>query len=207
MKRLMTRMKPQTNKQVDGANHTGRAEGALSLGFNDLATVVNGRENEDVSLKPFEKCFTRESILGSWRKVGFVPFTRMCLTNKKVCHELGQQQANVALEELKEKYDALLARSKDNGLNAGVFSATIHVASWAKRVTDDAEQVKKLLETKGAFSASSIWNICGSRIGNSRVTLQAQKEQLAIDAAKAAAHCRTELIGNKRSWQMHRELL
>ena len=176
-----------TDEQVDGANHTGRAEGALSLGFNDLATVVNGRENEDVSLKPFEKCFTRESILGSWRKVGFVPFTRMCLANKKVRHELGQQQANVALEELKEKYDALLARSKDNGLNAGVFSATIPVASRAKRVSDDAEQVKKLLEMKGAFSASSIWNICGSRIGNSRITLRAQKEQLAIDAAKAAA--------------------
>jgi hypothetical protein len=78
---------------ADGAN-TGRAEGVLSLGFNDLATVVNGRENDDVSLKPFDKCFTKEKILGSWRKVGFIPFTRSCLSNKRVRHELGQQQKN-----------------------------------------------------------------------------------------------------------------
>jgi hypothetical protein len=62
------------HEETDGANTVaGRTEGLLSLGFDDLATVVNGKEGEDVSLRPFDKCFTRENILGSWRKVGFVP--------------------------------------------------------------------------------------------------------------------------------------
>jgi hypothetical protein len=115
----------------------------------------------------------------------------MCLKNKKVRHELGQQEKNVEIEELKEEYDDLIALSKDDGINAGLFDAYIPVASRAKRVEDDAEQVKKLLATRGAISTSTIWNVCGSRIGNSRITLQAQKEQLAIDAAKAAAQLQT----------------
>jgi hypothetical protein len=98
----------------------------LSLGFNDFATVVNGKENKDVSLKPFNKCVAKESILRLWRKVDSVPTTRMCVTNKKVRHELGQQQANIALVELKEMCDGLLALSKDNGLKDGVFLATSH---------------------------------------------------------------------------------
>lgn len=39
-----------------GTNYTRRTEGVLSLGFDDLATVVNGKEkNEDVSFNPFDK--------------------------------------------------------------------------------------------------------------------------------------------------------
>jgi hypothetical protein len=38
-----------------GANNTKRTEGVLSLGFGDLATVVNGRENEDLLLNQFDK--------------------------------------------------------------------------------------------------------------------------------------------------------
>ena len=85
----------------------------------------------------------------------------------------------------------LFALSNDDGINAGLFAAYIPVASRAKRVDNDAEQVKKLLATRGDFSTSTIWNMCGSRIGDSRVTLQAQKEQLVIDAAKAAAQLQT----------------
>ena len=115
-----------------------------------------------------------------------------CLKNKKVRHELGQQEKNDEIEELKEEYDDLIALSNDDGINDGLFDAYISVASPAKRVEDDApEQVKKLLTTRGAFSTSTIWNVCGSRIGNSRVTLQAQKEQLAINAAKTAAQLQT----------------
>lgn len=85
--------------------------------------------------------------------------------------------------------------SNEDGINAGIFAASIPVTRRVlKRVEDDAEQGRKLNETKGAaFSASSLWNVCGSHIGNSRIsTLQAQKAQLAIDAAKAAAQLRNK---------------
>ena len=67
----------------------------LSLGFDDLATIVNGKEDDDVSMKPFTKNFTEEKIVRAWAKIGFVPFTRNCLHDKKVRHELGQADANV----------------------------------------------------------------------------------------------------------------
>ena len=66
----------------------------LSLGFDDMAIIVNGKETNLLSMKPFAKSFTKESILSAWQKIGFVPFTRKCLENKRVRHELGQTDAN-----------------------------------------------------------------------------------------------------------------
>ena len=51
----------------------------MTLGFEDLATIVNGNSDDDVSRRPFDKNFTKEKILQAWCKVGFVPFTRHCL--------------------------------------------------------------------------------------------------------------------------------
>ena len=71
-------------------------------------------------------------------------------------------------------------------MNAGVFDATIPVAARTQRVTDEDEQVKALLESKTAFSASGLWNTCGTRIGNAHVVLRAQKEQVELEAEKSA---------------------
>ena len=72
------------------------------------------------------------------------------------------------------------------GLNPAVFDGAILVAKHVERCEDQEEQVKQLLAQQGAFSASALWNISGSRVGNSGVALIAQKAQLALDAAKAA---------------------
>ena len=72
------------------------------------------------------------------------------------------------------------------GLNPGVFNGAIPVAWHVARVEDKDEQVKQLLAQKGAFSASALWNICGTRVGNAGITLKAQKAQLALVAAKVA---------------------
>jgi hypothetical protein len=73
------------------------ASSILSLGFDDLATIANGRETDMLSMKPFAKSFTKKRIVSAWEKTGFVLFTRKCLENKKVCHELGQTDANEEL--------------------------------------------------------------------------------------------------------------
>lgn len=52
--------------------------------------------------------------------------------------------------------------------------------------------MKKLLETKNAFSASGLWNYFGTRIGNASVVLRAQKAQVDIEAAKNAAQARSQ---------------
>ena len=51
--------------------------------------------------------------------------------------------------------------------------------------------MKALLETKSAFSASGLWNICGSRIGNANVVLRAQKQQIGLEAQKAAVQAQS----------------
>jgi hypothetical protein len=159
----------------------------ITLNFEDLATVVNGKEGDDILLKPFAKVFTRDQILRSWAKIGFVPFTRECIQNKKVRSELGQHVANDELECLQGKYDVLVTKAETAGFNPGIFDAAIPVAKHVERAEDEDEQVRLLLEQKGAFSSSALWNICGTRVGNAGVVIRAQREQLAVEAAKVAA--------------------
>ena len=74
----------------DNARIAAAAAGSiLALGFEDLAVIVNGRADDDVSTQPFNKCFKKDKIVQAWQKIGFVPFTRNCLSDKKVRHELG----------------------------------------------------------------------------------------------------------------------
>jgi hypothetical protein len=50
-----------------------------------------------------------------------------------------------------------------------------------------------LLAQKGAFSASALWNICGTRVGNAHVALRAQKEQIAKNDAKISKQSQSRL--------------
>ena len=180
---VMRKIKERGERQ--GTEDPGPA--IVSLGFEDLSTIVDGNDGDDVSMKPFSKCFTTDKVLRAWNKIGFVPFTRKCLYDKKVRHELGQDDANDELECLQEYYDGLVSNAENKGANRGVFNASIERVRKLDRAIDEDEQVRRLVASKGAFSASSLWTVCGSRVGNSRVTLRAQREQMAIDEAKANA--------------------
>ncbi len=114
------------------------------------------------------------------------------MKNKKVRQELGQHENDHSLEELQVTYEDLVIRAEEHGLNAGIFDGRIPVAKHVEREADEEEQVKKLLATKGSFSASALWNVCGTRIGNASIVLRAQKEQLAIDAEKIASQSHTK---------------
>ena len=89
---------------------------------------------------------------------------------------------------MKAYYDGLLSNAENMGANRGVFNASIERVRKLDRAIDDDEQVRRLVASKGAFLATSLlWTVCESRVGNSRVTLRAQREQMAIDEAKANA--------------------
>jgi hypothetical protein len=172
----------------NGATGAAVVSTPLSIGFEDLSIVVNGYDDDPIDMKPFNKFFTKERIVSSWERVGFVPFTRNCLKHKKVRHEIGEQgeAKSAELEDLQDQYDHLVKLARRRGFNAGVFDASIPVAKRMERVVDEEEQVKQLLETKSAFSAGGIWNICGTRIANANVILRAQKQQVALEAEKSA---------------------
>ena len=153
----------------------------LNLDFNDLATIVNGRPDDDARDRPFDCHFTKEKILWSWAKVGFVPFTRNCLNNKRVRKELGQHTADEGLENLQRKYDLLVNVIEGNGFNPGIFDAAIPTASHVERAQTEEAQAEELVKSQKAFSASGQWNHCESRIGNAGVTIRAQKKQLELN--------------------------
>jgi hypothetical protein len=133
------------------------------LGFEDLSTIVDGNDGDDVGMKPFSKCFTTDKVLRAWNKIGFVPFTRKCLYDKKVRHELGQDDANVELENLQEDYAGLVSNAESCGASKGVFNASIERVRKLDRAIDEDEQVRQLVATRGAFLAGSLWTTCKSR--------------------------------------------
>jgi len=106
---------------------------------------------------------------------------------------LGQQErGDESLEELQVQYDRLVEVAEEHGLNAGVFDCRIPIAQQhIECEADEADQVRQLLAKKGSFSASALWNVCGTRIGNASVVLRAQREQLALDVQKIAAQSQT----------------
>jgi len=152
----------------------------LNLDFNNLATIVNGRPKDLARDRPFNFNFMKEKILWLRAKVGFVPFTRNCLHNKRVRKELEQRNKDEGLENLQLRYDILVDSVEENGFNPGIFDAAIPTAAQVKRAETEEEQVEELIKA-GVFSASGQWNHCESRIGNAGVTLRAQKRQLKIN--------------------------
>ena len=173
----------------------------LNLDFNDLATIVNGQPDDEVTDRPFDCHFTREKILWSWKKVGFVPFTRNCLTNKRVRKELGQYTKDEGLENLQFQYDVLVdVIEGKHGFNPGIFDAAIPTAAHVERANTEAEQVEDLLKAGKVFSASGQWNFCESRIGNAGVTIKAQKKQLEINEQAR------QRVANKKDEAHHKAL-
>jgi hypothetical protein len=165
----------------------------LNLDFNDLATVVNGTPDDEPRNKPFDSIFTEEKILRSWAKVGFVPFTRNCLKDKKVRKELGQRKADEQLENLQRRYDLLVDSFEGDGFNAGIFDLEIPTAAHVIRAEPEDKQAEELVENGKAFSVAGQWNHCQSRIGNAGVTIRAQKMQLELNET-----ARTK-VANKKS--------
>jgi hypothetical protein len=113
----------------------------LNLDFNDLARIVNGKPEDDGCDRPFDWIFTKKKILGSWAKVGLVPFTRNCLKDKKVRKELGQHTEDEALENLQHKYDLLCDFIEGDSFNLGIFDASIPTAAQhVNRAETEEEQ-------------------------------------------------------------------
>jgi hypothetical protein len=73
----------QKLKERGLARRNGRqlSSAVLNLNYEDLPTIMNGTVSDAVADKPFDLHFTKDKILWSWAKIGFVPLTRTCLEN------------------------------------------------------------------------------------------------------------------------------
>jgi hypothetical protein len=67
------------------------------------------------------------------------------------------------------------------GHNPGIFEASIPKAVHVERAeTETAQVVEQLIKSR---ESSGQWNFCDSCIGNTGVTLRAQKQQLQLNEA------------------------
>mmetsp|Transcript_19916 Transcript_19916/g.40199 ORF Transcript_19916/g.40199 Transcript_19916/m.40199 type:complete len:160 (-) Transcript_19916:193-672(-) len=96
------------------------------------------------------------------------------------------EEMALKLKTTQKSYDKFKKKAKSEGINDFVFNAElpIHKKSSMLQKTED-EQVKSLVERKGAFSAGGLWMTLGFQLMGSKATIRAQVAQ--IEQEKAAA--------------------
>ena len=93
----------------------------VSLRNDDLPRMMNGRPEDPIKKRLFDRTFTIERIQKSWENFGSVPFNRKCLTNNKVSSELGQTKPDKKLENLVREYERLKIDLAAEGYNSECF--------------------------------------------------------------------------------------
>ena len=159
---------------------------------NNIPEIINGKPSDPLEKRPFNLQFSPENLVRSWLAIGFTPFTREALNHKKVRHTLGDGGASdemkEKLEAVQQDYGELREKVKGKGLNDFVFNARLPIARENKFLQKtQKEQIRALVENKGAFSAGGQWCHIGVQLLGSEAVTAAQMEKLAIEQRKTAA--------------------
>ena len=56
----------------------------VALDQEDLSVIVNGRPNDPIDKRPFNRCFTSLKINKFWSNIGLSPFNMNALKNKNI---------------------------------------------------------------------------------------------------------------------------
>ena len=94
----------------------------VALHQGDLSVIVNGRPNDPIDKRPFNRCFTSLKIKKCWSNIGLSPFNMNALKNKNIRHEIGETESNIHVGEtsqdikkLSKDYEATKIKMKDEG--------------------------------------------------------------------------------------------
>ena len=153
----------------------------VTLNPSDLSMMINGEEVDDVKDRPFLKTFNLERIKKSWENIGFVPFTRKCLDNKKVRHEIDESVPNNHsnnVEELQQKYNAIKVKLHEEGFNNECFDIIVPKAFKMKRLKENKDRIKMLIEKGATFSTSGLFIHTGNMVITADELTSAQKQHL-----------------------------
>ena len=113
--------------------------------------------------------------------MGYVPFTRECLSNKYIRHELGEtgKGANTTLKFLVDRYEEGKEKLQHNGYKVeGIFDAEIPTTTTRRRKEKEDEQVSQLVARRTAFLPSGIFQGIRTMCVTSSAVLRAQRTQL-----------------------------
>ena len=147
----------------------------VSLSNDDLPRMINGRPEDPVKKRPFDRTFTIERIQKSWENVGFVPFTCKCLTNNKVRPELGQTNPDKKLENLVKEYERLKIDLAAEGYNSECFDESTTTASKVACEETEEKMIQNLVDRGRTFSTSGLFMNTGNMMITSNSLLKASK--------------------------------
>ena len=160
----------------------------INLGNLDLGNMVNGYEGDKINMRPFDYCFQKQTIINTWKKVGFIPMTANAVNDSKVRHELGEGSAPAAEQ---ERLEALVTdyAAKSDGLTAIGFNGDL--LDLEPRVVDDdddvpsdeEEQAQGIVKNKGMTKAGRLYK-AGIVVANSRVILRVHEIAQEHEAAE-----------------------
>mmetsp|Transcript_33312 Transcript_33312/g.50121 ORF Transcript_33312/g.50121 Transcript_33312/m.50121 type:complete len:119 (-) Transcript_33312:267-623(-) len=99
------------------------------------------------------------------RKLGFNPFTKGCLNNTKVRHEIGQDEETnqtILTKRLGEDYEQTRRECEQSGYDTAVFDAVLPTTTPIDRAATSQERVQALAESGKIARASGLFHIWGS---------------------------------------------
>ena len=108
----------------------------VKISQEDLSTIVNGQEEDAGQNRPFNHVFTKENKLRAWSYIGYIPFKRKCIENKKVHHELQESKSSAVgtnMESLAMVYEESKSKLKSEGFNHECVDLSTKSIQSAKR--------------------------------------------------------------------------
>ncbi len=160
----------------------------VSLTTSDVSNVVNGYPGDPVDLRPFDFCFTKEKIIKTWIKVGFMPMTGNAALDPKVRYELGgggaPAESSKRMEKLVEDYKSASKELTEKGYNGKVLDLELPVARNATLLADEDAAVEPIVKNRLINKAGGLFKT-GLLIANSRAVVQAAKQIAEEDRLKA----------------------
>jgi len=134
-----------------------------------VPTVVNLTPSDLPAIlkKLFADVFIPKHIKKLWTNVGFVPFTKNVLENKKCRSELGQSDPTEKLERLAQDYAEIKEKLKNEDFNHAAFDASIPEVFIIKRKKQKKNKLRVLLQIRlfsHAPGYSFIQEICSLQV-------------------------------------------
>ncbi len=188
------------NDDDDEENFTFEVKGSVcnvKINNCDLSSIVNGFPGDPISLRPFDKIFTRQNIWLWWCKVGFIPMNRNTLNDDKVRQQLGGEKASVGdqgqrLQLLVDDYEKAAAEVNELGFRGEVLDLELEVAVPRALIEDESERIKKIVEEKAANKTGGLFKL-GCQVANERVVMESCKQIIAEEMRVKAERLKAKL--------------
>ena len=158
-------------------NH-GKSVCSVGLGNLDLGHITNGFPGDPIEKRPFDFSFRRQTVLGWWRKVGFLPMTRNSVNDPKVSKELGvgggPEEESRRMEWLVQDYAEGAQRLTDMGYNGFVFDVEMPRVKECVLPEGTEERIQALMDSGNINRAGTLYK-CGNTVINSHELLEAHR--------------------------------